>query len=129
MKNDDWYKLRNLIFSRQFGDALAVIKRDKDILNARSSIGETVLHYLAVENNQEGVAWLKTHGANVNTQNDFGVPPVFEVAELGYKELLKWFLDNDADLSITDKEGRDIWAYLKESNKSEMIEYLNKIKA
>jgi len=129
MKNENWYKLRNLILSRAFGDAEAMIQRDKDILNARSGIGETVLHFLAVENNLEGVAWLKTHGANLNTQNDFGAPPFFEVAQLGYKELLKWFVENGADLSIKDKEERDIWAYLREFNKPEMIKYLNEIKA
>jgi len=106
-----------------------MIKRDKSILNARNSIGETVLHYLAVENDQEGIAWLKAQGANLNTQNDFGSPPVFEVAQLGYKELLKWLIENGADLSITDEEDRDIWAYLKEFNKPEMIKYLNEIKA
>jgi ankyrin repeat protein len=126
---DTWYHFRNLVLSRQFGEATAMIKKDRDILNAKNSIGETVLHYLAVENDLEGVAWLKTKGADINTQNDFGSPPVFEVAQLGYKALLKWFIENGADLSKRDKENRDIWGYLKEYSQHKMIKYLKTLGA
>lgn len=126
---DIWYRFLKLVLTRQFGQATAIIKKNRDILNARNGIGETVFHHLAVENDLEGVAWLKAQGADINTQNDFGSPPVFEVAQLGYKELLKWFIQNGADLSIKDEENRDIWDYLKEYNNPKMIKYLKKLRA
>jgi len=126
---DIWYRFLKLILTRQFGQATAIIKKNRDILNARNGIGETVFNHLAVENDLEGVAWLKVQGADINTQNDFGSPPVFEVAQLGYKELLKWFIQNGADLSIKDEENRDIWDYLKEYNKPKMIKYLKQLRA
>jgi len=126
---DIWYHFCGLVLSRKFDDATAIIKKEKGILNAKNSIGETALHYLAVENDLEGVAWLKAKGADINTQNDFGSPPVFEVAQLGYKELLKWFIENGADLSKKDEENRDIWDYLKEYNEHKMIKYLKTLGA
>jgi ankyrin repeat protein len=125
--SDNWYVFIELILNRKYDEAATIINVNRNILDERNSIGETVLHYLAVENDLDGVSWLKLHGASLNTQNDFGSPPVFEVALLGYKRLLKWFIENGADLSLKDKENRNIWKYLKEHNESKMINYLKSL--
>ena len=107
-----WYELRALIAERKFEDASALIGREPSLRFAVNGLGETVLHYLAVENDQEGVAWLFSQGFDINTQNEFGTPVVFEVAQLDYRDLLRWFISNGADLKCKDREGKNIKEYV-----------------
>ena len=67
----------------------------------RNGIGETVLHFLAVENDREGVSWLHSRGFSLNETNAFGIPMIFEVAQLEYRDLFLWFTHHGADLSET----------------------------
>lgn len=71
-----------------------------------------MLHYQAVENDEQGVSWLSSHGFDINTRNEFGTPVVFEVAQLDYRDLLRWFIFNGADMKCRDREGRDIKEYV-----------------
>ena len=48
------------------------------------------------------------------SKNEFGTPVIFEVAQLRYEALLRWFIKSGVDMSATDREGRDIRAYLIE---------------
>jgi ankyrin repeat protein len=109
-----WYELRNLVFSKEFTRAEALLAANPDLLTVKNSIGETVLHYLAVENDLEGVAWLYAHGFSLNTGTEFGNPMVFEVAVLGHKHLLLWLAQNGTDFSVVDRENRGIMEYLIE---------------
>lgn len=117
----------------EFLEALWVMDLDRastmlaatpDVLQMRSGIGETPLHYLAVENHLNAVDWLHERGSSIDTKNEFGTPVIFEVAVLGYKDLLLWFLDRGVDLTAVDENGDDIFAYLKDGNKDEMIDFL-----
>jgi ankyrin repeat protein len=45
---------------------------DATILELRTGIGETALHYLAIENYADAVKLLIELGADVNVQNEFG---------------------------------------------------------
>jgi len=86
-----WYELRNAVYAKEFGIAESLLKANPHLTDLRDGIGETVLHFLAVENDAEGVAWLHNGGSDLDTKNKFGTPVVFEVAELGYTDLLLWF--------------------------------------
>jgi hypothetical protein len=108
-----WYELRNSVFSRNFAHAEGMLAADPDLFDLRNSIGETVLHFLAVENDSEGVAWLHARGFSLNTKNRFGVPMVFEIADLSHKDLLLWLAQNGADLSAVDRKNRGIFEYLQ----------------
>ena len=57
-----WYKLRNLVFEEAFANADALVASDPSLLHARNGLGETVLHFLAVEDDLAGVAWLHAKG-------------------------------------------------------------------
>ena len=104
--------------------ASAMISETPNVLELRSGIGETPLHYLAVENHVDAVKWLHERGSSIDTKNEFGTPVVFEVAVLGYRELLLWFLERGVDLTAIDENGDDIFSYLRESGKEEMIDLL-----
>ena len=91
-----FYFLRDAIFN-DWNIAQALVEQDATIIEARSGIGETALHYLCVENHLEGVRWLLERGAHINTRNDFQGTPLIDAASLGYMELCRFFLDSGAD--------------------------------
>lgn len=115
-----WYELRNAVLARDFRAAEGLLRKDPGLLALRNSIGETVLHYLAVENAAEGVAWLHDKGADLDTKNEFGTPALFEVAQLGYEELFAWFVAHGANLRAVDDYGQGLVAFLAEQRKIKM---------
>jgi ankyrin repeat protein len=119
-----WYELRDAIAGRDFTAAATLIQMDSDLIQKTNGIGETVLHFLAVENDALGVAWLHEHGADINCENDFGIPAWFEVAQLGYRELLMWFVQAGANLNATDREGQGILTFLEAMGEHEMVEFV-----
>jgi hypothetical protein len=82
---------------------------------------------LAVENDQQGVAWLAEHGFDLNTRNAFGTPVVFEVAQLDHRDLLNWFIEQGADLKTHDKEGHNIKEYVLEFGHEEIASHLDSL--
>lgn len=61
-----WYELRDAIVGRDFTIAATWVHMDPDLMKKTNSIGETVLHFLAAENDALGVAWLHEQGADIN---------------------------------------------------------------
>ena len=108
----EWYELRALVAAKQFGEAAMRIECNASLCSAVNGLGETVLHYLAVENDEEGVAWLWSKGFDINIRNEFGTPVVFEVAQLDYRDLLQWFISSGADVKCQDSDGRSIKEYV-----------------
>jgi len=45
-----WYELRDAVFRKDFDRASELLGANPELTDVRNSIGETVLHYLAVEN-------------------------------------------------------------------------------
>ena len=82
-----WQEFRDVVYSGDFARASEMVSCRPALLHMMNSIGETVLHFLAVENDLRGVSWLHARGADLDTKNAFGQPVLFEVAYLGYKEL------------------------------------------
>jgi len=119
-----WHEFRNAVYGRAFTEAEALLRKIPQLISITNGIGETALHFLAVENNVEGVSWLHSKGADINTKNHFGIPVIFEVAQLGYKDLLIWFVGKEADIYAKDKDGQDIFEFLHEFDKDEMAEWI-----
>ena len=108
----EWYELRALVAGKKFDEASSLLARNPLLRSAVNGMGETVLHYQAVENDEQGVSCLWSQGFDINTRNEFGTPVVFEVAQLDYRELLNWFIAIGADLSCRDKDGNNIKEYV-----------------
>ena len=79
-----------------------------ELLHLVNGVGETALHFLAVENDATGVSWLHARGADLNTKTRLGTPVLFEVACLAYKDLFNWFLAQGADVHATDEDDHDM---------------------
>jgi ankyrin repeat protein len=71
--------------------------------DARYLHGETILHFLAVEDYREAVEYLAAHGFDVNSRNEFGAPPLIDVVTLGNYELAKLLLELGAPPNIESK--------------------------
>ena len=108
MTNPQWRKFCSLLDTHNFKEADVLLSEQPDLISLANDIGETVLHYLAVENNLEAVEWLHKNGADINTRNTFGIPVIFEVAQLEYKELFEWFVQKGADLNLKTPNGTGI---------------------
>ena len=124
MRDPRWNEFLEALWLMDVGRMSAMVSNDPEVLHIRSGIGETPLHYLAVENRSDAVGWLHERRASIDTKNEFGTPVVFEVALLGYRDLLVWFLNHNVDLTATDENGDDIFAYLAEHGKQDMIDFL-----
>ena len=121
-----WYGLRNALCERRFNDAEALLRDSPVLLLMTNGLGETVLHFLAVENDREGVEWLRVRGADLDTKNAFGTPVLFEVAQLEYKELYAWFVERGADTTTVDGEGNSVVDYLLEYDLEEMANWVQR---
>jgi ankyrin repeat protein len=119
-----WQEFRDVVYSGDFARASEMLSCMPALLHMMNSIGETVLHFLAVENNLEGVSWLYARGADLDTKNAFGQPVLFEVASLGHKELFDWFVKNGVNTRATDHQGNDIVVHLLEYDCREMAEWV-----
>ncbi len=122
--NEKWYELRNAVYLKDYAEAESLLKSMPELISLTNSIGETVLHFLAVENDIEGVEWLHSRKFDINTKNDFGEPVIFEVASLGYKDLLMWFYNHGADFLATNEEGDSLLDYLKKIEKTDMENFI-----
>ena len=81
-------------------DARALLRREPGLISARTGLGETPLHYLAVENQLEAVKLLYALGADIDTLNEFGNSALAEAASLGYVELVAWMIAQGASLTL-----------------------------
>jgi ankyrin repeat protein len=119
-----WYELRDALYDGEYEGSAALVAARPELIHLMNGIGETVLHYLAVENAQAAVAWLHSRGADINTKNSFSEPVLFEVAMLGYKELFSWLVAAGADPLIEGFDGQDLVDYLLEFDEDEMVEWV-----
>jgi ankyrin repeat protein len=119
-----WTELRNAVFKHQYETAADLLSAHPELLSATNSDGETVLHFLAVENDTEGVSWLHERGSELNTRNASGTPVLFEVAQLGLKEFYAWFVEHGADPSALSTDGLGIIAHLQKYKCDEMSAFV-----
>jgi len=112
------------VFQQEYSIAEQLLADNPDLILWHNGLGETPLHYLAVENDLKGVAWLHKKGSSLDVKNIFGEPVIFEVALLGYKELLVWFFEQGADFKVKDNDDNDLISYLQERDKLDMIKFI-----
>jgi ankyrin repeat protein len=120
----EWIELRALVAGKRFDEAATLLARKPSLRTAVNGLGETVLHYQAVEDDQEGVSWLASQGFDIDTRNQFGTPVAFEVAQLDYRDLLRWFISSGADLKCLDGEGKNIKEYVLEFGHEDIANHL-----
>jgi ankyrin repeat protein len=121
----EWYQLRDALYEADYSSAASLLQEHPHLLSERNGIGETVLHFLAVENCLGGIRWLHARGASLNSTNKFGTPLLFEAAQLKYRELVAWLLDQGADVKQRDSGNRSIQEYLTAYETPDMVAFVN----
>jgi hypothetical protein len=86
--------------------------------SSRTGIGETMLHWYAIEGEPHVLQRLVDLGFSVNVQNDFCNTPLMECAQIDRYDNAKVLIENGADLSISNDEGNDFFAHMREFGKS-----------
>ena len=82
---------------------LELVRAEPHLLEARTGLGETPLHYLVVENQLRAVILLVEAGAAVNTISSVGGTPLSEAASLGYSEMVEYLLARGANLLLPEQ--------------------------
>ena len=105
-------------------DGLRLLDAEPGLLNTRTGLGETPLHYLAVEDHIEAImALVERKGANVNTLNDFGGSPLSEAAGLGYVGLVKYLLSVGAKPQLPEQKESVLHAAVR-SGSTELVKVI-----
>lgn len=119
---DDAERLIQAFFS-SVGEALRLLDEEPKLIVARNDLGETALHFLAVENQIDAVRTLITRGADLNTLSNVGGTPLSEAASLGYVDLAKYLLSVGAQLKVDGQHEPTIHQAVR-SGKPEMVKLI-----
>jgi uncharacterized protein len=96
----------SLVQRGRLADAAQHLTANSEIITDRDAIGETPLHWLAIESDVAGVRLLIERGADVNTQDEFGNHVVYHAASVASIETLQALLaaggDPNARTSVDD---------------------------
>jgi ankyrin repeat protein len=114
---------KELVFS-DIESALKEAKQDPSLLNIRNGIGETVFHYVIVENRIDLAEKLLKAGSDINTVNNFQQSPLIEAVELGYLEMVKWLVHNGADLNLKDNREKTAISEATKNDREEIFNFL-----
>ena len=104
--------------------AESLLDDEPDLLTARTGIGETALHYLAVEDEREAVLWLLSRGASIDPRNDFGGTPLMDAASLGYEEMVRLLLASGADPNAQDPSNESALTWAARNGETRVAEIL-----
>lgn len=99
-----FYELRDLLLASPH-EAVARIKTDRRLLNVRSGLGETLLHWMAIEDVLPAVTSLIDLGSAIDTVNNFGSTPLQEAVQLGRTDVCLALLAQGASVTHTNEAG------------------------
>lgn len=91
MRDPRFYELRDLL-QVDMGATMRRLRADKSLLDVRSGLGETLLHWFAIEQREDIVRALAGIGAAIDPTNDFGNTPLLEVASICREDMSRLLL-------------------------------------
>ena len=78
-----------------------------EFINLQTEDGKTPLITAVIHHKRNYVTWLLQNEADTNKQDLSGMTPLLYATELGYADMAELLLDNNANISIKDRNGRD----------------------
>jgi ankyrin repeat protein len=118
-----FYEIRNA-FLEDVAAASALVEADRTLLDVRSGIGETPLHWLVVEDVIPAVTELIRLGAEVDCTNEFGATALMEAAQLGYIEMCGLLLAHGASPRYMSSRGESPLCHAARSRQIETLQVL-----
>jgi len=123
MGSEKFYKLINTVLE-DLDASEKLLKNEPDLIYVTNGIGETVFHYLVVENKLSEVKWLYNKGSKINTTNEFGNTPLSEAASIGNIEICRYLIAMGADHRIKCQEGGTALSEAAINNEIEIVKLL-----
>ncbi len=99
------------------------------VLSNRNGIGETMLHWYAIEGSPEILRKIIALGFDVNTVNKFGATPLCECARIGRWEIVEMLLAHGARTNIRDHNGEDVFDVLEQAGERKSLRKLKDLEA
>ena len=93
----------------------------------RNGLGETMLHWYAIEGDPAVLKKLIGLGFDVNTINSFGRTPLFECVTIDRWEVVELLLAHGARTDTRDQNGEDIFEYLEDNGDRTQAQKLRKL--
>ncbi len=116
-------RFRELVFS-DIESAMREAKQDPSLLSIRDGVGETVFHYVVVENRIDLAEKLFKAGSDINTLDDSQASPLMHVVQLGYLEMVKWLVHNGADLDLKDNLEETALSKATRNDRQDIFDFL-----
>lgn len=104
--------------------AVKMLAEDSVVLRLRNELGETVMHFFAVENSPQEVLWLIEHGSEVDSQNLFKQTPLMEVAGMGRLEMCQLLISLGASFGYVNSRGESVLSAAASTDEAAVVEYL-----
>jgi ankyrin repeat protein len=97
------------------------------VLANRNGLGESMLHWYAIEGDTTVLEKIIALGFDVNATNKFGRTPLFECVEIERWEIVELLLATGARTDIRDQNDEDVFVYLEESGDHEKSKKLKEL--
>ena len=97
---------------------------DSAVLRLRNELGETAMHFFAVEGFPREVVWLIENGAEVDTQNKFKQTPLMEVAGMGRLEMCRLLVSLGASFGYVSSGGESVLSAAASTDEAQVVEFL-----
>jgi ankyrin repeat protein len=104
--------------------AASMARADPDCIRYRCFAGETVFHYLIVENDIERAAELLACGSDINSQTDFGASPLIHATMLNYLPAVQWLVSKGASLEPKTVNGETALTYAATNENAAIYKFL-----
>jgi len=101
-------------------------RRDPALINARSSLAATALHYNAIEGQVDRAQLLLELGADVNARTDNGTTPISFPPERNEIPMFELLLAHGADINVCSDSGWTPFLAAAESHRADVAEFLLK---
>lgn len=101
-----------------------LIRSQPDLLHLRNGVGETLLHYFAIENDLPRVSWLHRLGASLDACDHFGATALMHAVQLDYRELAEYLLVQGADVDAKTINADTALSYAVMDSMQEMAQRL-----
>jgi ankyrin repeat protein len=99
------------VFS-SLAEADSMLTAQPNLLTSKTEhVGETALHWLAIENHLDGAKYLLKRGAAVDQPDNSGATPLMNAARLGLVEMCKLLISAGANVNAAD-ENKDTALHL-----------------
>jgi ankyrin repeat protein len=125
-KLENHHKMRSFLRAvySDVASAAKLLVADRTCIHYRSSIGETVFHYLVIENQIDLAGKLLDWGSNIDTQDNFGSTPVMHAVILHNLELVKWLTARGASLDFKTVNHDTALSYATSNKGAKIFDFL-----